>query len=120
MSLYEKMVNEAVGGTRAVLNVNREKRGGQFHVKDAKPYVDAVNQMKAGDGQSKEVIALHVDSVNAHFDIMTGLTDFVRPRTIRSSSTTRRRRSSRSSTRRTRPSRTRCGSSSTRSTPTGR
>jgi hypothetical protein len=79
MSLYEKMVNEAVGATRAVLGVNREKRGQKFHVKDAQPYVDAVNQMKAGDGQSEEVIRLHVDSVNAHFDIMSGLTDYVRP-----------------------------------------
>ncbi len=79
MSLYEKVVDEAVGATRAVFGVNKEKRGGKFHVKDAKPYVDAVNKMKAGEGQSKEVIALHVDSVNAHFDIMTGLTDYVRP-----------------------------------------
>ena len=79
MSLYEKMVNEAVGATKAVFGVNKANRGGTFKVTDAKPYVDAVNQMKATDGQSKEVIALHVDSVNAHFDIMTGLTDTVRP-----------------------------------------
>lgn len=79
MSLYQKVVDEAVGATRAVFGVNKEKRGGKFHVSDAKPYVDAVNKMTAGEGQSKEVIALHVDSVNAHFDIMTGLTDYVRP-----------------------------------------
>lgn len=79
MSLYKKMVDEAVGATWAVFGVNKEKRGGTFKVKDAKPYVDAVNKMKAADGQSKEVIALHVDSVNAHFDTMTGLTETVRP-----------------------------------------
>jgi len=79
MSLYEKMINEAVGATRAVFDVNKAKRGGTFKVTDAKPCVDAVNKMKAADGQSKEVIALHVDSVNAHFDILSGLTDTVRP-----------------------------------------
>jgi len=79
MSLYQKVVDEAVGATRAVFGVNKEKRGGTFHVSDAKPYVDAVNKMKPGDGQSPEVIALHVDSVNAHFDVLTGLTDYVRP-----------------------------------------
>ncbi|MBN2205239.1 MAG: DUF2193 family protein, partial [Thermoleophilia bacterium] len=79
MSLYEKVVEEAVGATRAVFGVNKEKRGGKYHVKDAQPYVDAVNKMAPGDGQTKEVIDLHVESVNAHFDIMTGLTDYVRP-----------------------------------------
>jgi len=79
MALYEKMVNEAVGATRAVLGVNREKRGGLFKISDAKPYVDAVNEMRPEEGQSKEVIALHVDSVNAHYDILSGLTDTIRP-----------------------------------------
>ena len=79
MSLYEKMINEAVGATKAVVGVNKANRGGTFKVTDAKPYVDAVNKMKAAQGQSKEVIALHVDSVNAHFDIMSGLTKTVRP-----------------------------------------
>ena len=79
MSLYEKKINEAVGATKAVFGVNKANRGGTFKVTDAKPYVDAVNKMKAADGQSKEVIALHVDSVNAHYDIMSGLTKTVRP-----------------------------------------
>lgn len=79
MSVYEKMVNEAVGATKAVFGVNKEKRGGTFKVTDAKPYVDAVNKMTAGEGQSQEVIDLHVKSVNAHYDVMTSLTDTVRP-----------------------------------------
>jgi hypothetical protein len=79
MSLYEKMIDEAVGATKAVFGVNKANRGGTFKVTDAKPYVDAVNKMTAAEGQSKEVIALHVDSVNAHYDIMTGLTETVRP-----------------------------------------
>ena len=79
MSLYEKMINEAVGATKAVFGVNKANRGGTFKVTDAKPYVDAVNQMTAAEGQSKEVIALHVDSVNAHYDIMSGLCETVRP-----------------------------------------
>jgi hypothetical protein len=78
-TIYEKMVNEAIGATKSVMNVIKEKRGKAFKVKDAKPYVDAVNKMKPGEGQSKEVIDLHVKSVNAHFEILTGLTDTVRP-----------------------------------------
>ena len=79
MSLYEKMINEAVGATKAVFGVNKANRGGTFKVTDAKPYVDAVNQMTAYEGQSQEVIDLHVKSVNAHYDVMTSLTDTVRP-----------------------------------------
>ncbi len=79
MSLYEKMINEAVGATKAVFGVNKANRGGTFKVTDAKPYVDAVNKMTVYEGQSKEVIDLHVKSVNAHFDVMTSLTDTVRP-----------------------------------------
>jgi len=79
MSLYEKMINEAVGATKAVFGVNKANRGGTFKVTDAKPYVDAVNKMTAYEGQSQEVIDLHVKSVNAHFDVRTSLTDTVRP-----------------------------------------
>ena len=79
MSFHDKMVNEGVGTSLAVLDVIRQKRGGAFRVSDAQPYVDAVNEMTAADGQSREVFALHVDSVNAHYDILSSLTDTVRP-----------------------------------------
>jgi len=59
--------------------VIKEKRGGTFKLTDCKPYVDAVNGMKPADGQSKEVFDLHVQSVNAHYDILTSLTDYIRP-----------------------------------------
>jgi hypothetical protein len=77
--VYEKMVNEAVGAAKADLGVIREKRGGAFKISDCKPYVDAVNTMRPGAGQSKEVFDLHVQSVNAHYDILKGLTDTIRP-----------------------------------------
>ena len=38
MAIYEKMINEAVGATKAVMGVIKEKRGGTFKVTDAKPY----------------------------------------------------------------------------------
>lgn len=69
-ALYKKMIDEAVGAAEADLGVIREKRGGPFKFTDAKPYVDAVNKMKPADGQSKEVIDLHVESVNTHYDIL--------------------------------------------------
>lgn len=78
-ALFEKMINEAVGATLAVFNVIKQKRGGTFRLPDAKPYVDAVNQMKPYGNQSKEVIDLHVQSVNAHYEILIGLTDYIRP-----------------------------------------
>jgi hypothetical protein len=73
------MVDEAIGAAKSVLGVIKEKRGGAFKIADAKPYVDAVNAMKPADGQSKEVFDLHVESVNAHYDILKGLTDTIRP-----------------------------------------
>ena len=79
MALYEKMINEAVGATLSVFGVIKEKRGGAFKFTDCKPYVDAVNKMKPDEGQSKEVFDLHVKSVNAHYEILTGLTDTIRP-----------------------------------------
>jgi len=79
MAIYKKMIDEAVNATLAVFNVNKEKRGGTFKIADGKPYVDAVNQMAPAEGQSKEVIDLHVQSVNAHFNTLLGLTDTIRP-----------------------------------------
>jgi hypothetical protein len=77
--LYEKMINEGVGAAYSVLNVIKEKRGGPFKIADCKPYVDAVNAMEPIEGQSKEIFDLHVESVNAHYDILMGLTDTIRP-----------------------------------------
>lgn len=77
--IYEKMINEAVNAAKAVFGVIKVKRGGPFKFTDSKPYVDAVNGMKPGTGQSKEVFDLHVQSVNAHYDILTSITDTIRP-----------------------------------------
>ena len=79
MTLYKKIIDEAMGAQRADLSVLQKKRGQKFEVKDGRPYVDAVNKMKAGEGQSQAVIDLHVGSVNAHYDTLTSLTDYVRP-----------------------------------------
>jgi hypothetical protein len=76
---YQKMVDEAVGATKSVFNVIKQKRGGTFTFDHCKPYVDAVNKMKPAEGQSKEVFDLHVKSVNAHYEILTGLTKTIRP-----------------------------------------
>jgi hypothetical protein len=64
------MINESAAAADADLGVIGKKRGGPFVFKDAKPYVDAVNGMKPGAGQSKEVFDLHVQSVNAHYEIL--------------------------------------------------
>jgi len=78
-AIYAKMIDEALAAQKADLSVIKAKRGGEFTIADAKPYLDAVNGMKAIEGQSPEVIRLHVDSVNAHFDIFNKLTKTVIP-----------------------------------------
>ena len=69
-ALYEKMIAEASAAADADLGVIAKKRGGPFVFTDAQPYVDAVNGMKPAEGQSKEVFDLHIQSVNAHYDIL--------------------------------------------------
>ncbi len=71
--LYAKMISESAAAADADLGVIRQKRGGPFKFTDAKPYVEAVNGMKPLDGQCKEVFDLHVQSVNAHYDILTDI-----------------------------------------------
>lgn len=73
-AIYKKMIDEAVAAAEADLRVIGEKRGGPFVLPDALPYVEAVNGMKPGPGQSKEVFDLHVQSVNAHYDILNAIT----------------------------------------------
>ncbi|HEX9118266.1 MAG TPA: DUF2193 domain-containing protein [Anaerolineae bacterium] len=68
--LYKKMIAEASAAADADLGVIGKKRGGPFLFSDAQPYVDAVNGMKPAEGQSPEVFDLHVQSVNAHYDIL--------------------------------------------------
>ncbi|MGD9912395.1 DUF2193 family protein, partial [Methanothrix sp.] len=77
--LYKKMVDEAMMAQRADVETVKRKRGQDFVVSDTKAYVDVVNKMKVADGQSKAVIKLHVDSVNAHYDILSSLTKTIRP-----------------------------------------
>ncbi|HYG58147.1 MAG TPA: DUF2193 family protein [Symbiobacteriaceae bacterium] len=77
--VFENMVNQGLAAIKAdVINI-KQRRGTQFKVTDAKPYVDAVNAMKPTEEQCKEVFDLHIESVNAHYKILTGLTDTVRP-----------------------------------------
>ncbi len=68
--LFQKMIAEASAAADADLQVIGEKRGGPFVFTAAKPYVDAVNGMKPAEGQSKEVFDLHIQSVNAHYEIL--------------------------------------------------
>jgi hypothetical protein len=77
--LFSKMVDEAVNAQNADVSAIRAHRGGKFEIVHAKPYVDAVNKMKPVGSQSKEVFALHVNSVNAHYDILKRMAKTVRP-----------------------------------------
>ncbi len=77
--LYKKMVNEALAAQRADVDTVKKYRGHEFKMEHTKAYVDVANEMKAVDGQSEAVINLHVDSINTHYNTLTGLTDFVRP-----------------------------------------
>lgn len=69
-AILAKMIAESAAAADADLGVIGKKRGGPFKFTDAKPYVDAVNGMKPGAGQSQEIFDLHVQSVNAHYNIL--------------------------------------------------
>lgn len=77
--VYKAMVDQAMAALRADVTNIKARAGTEFKITDAQPYVDAVNGMKAVEGELPEVIALHVDSVNAHYEILQGLCDTVRP-----------------------------------------
>ncbi len=77
--IFEKMVEEAMTAQWADVKTVKEKRGKEFVIDDVKAYVDAANKMKAIGDQSKAVFRLHVDSVNAHFEILKSLTKTIRP-----------------------------------------
>lgn len=77
--IYKKMVEEALAAQYADVHVLKEKRGTPFSLSDAKPYVDAVEKMTVADGQSAAVINLHKNSVKTHFEVLSGLTGYVRP-----------------------------------------
>ncbi|MCC3144097.1 DUF2193 domain-containing protein [Halanaerobium sp. Z-7514] len=78
--IAKKMIDEAVAAQMADVGVFKAKRGQKFKITDAKPYVDAVKNMKAVEGQCKEVIDLHVESVKAHYEILKDLTDTIAPK----------------------------------------
>lgn len=77
--IFENMVRQAMAAVKADVGNIKQKRGTQFKVRDAQPYVDAVNAMQPTEEQCKEVFDLHIQSVNAHYDILCKLTDTVRP-----------------------------------------
>lgn len=77
--LYEKMVNEAIMAQKADVGTVSKYRGQNFKMEHTKAYVDVANKMEAVEGQSEAVINLHVDSINTHYNTLTGLTDTVRP-----------------------------------------
>lgn len=79
MSVYNKMIKEAIAAQKADVDVIVKKRGTDFKLAHVKPYVDVANKMKAEGDQSQPVFDLHIDSVNAHFKILSSLTDTVRP-----------------------------------------
>ncbi|BDG60454.1 DUF2193 domain-containing protein [Caldinitratiruptor microaerophilus] len=77
--LFENMVRQAMAAVWADVKNIKQRRGTQFKITDAQPYVDAVNQMVPTEEQSKEVFDLHIQSVNAHYEILKSLTETVRP-----------------------------------------
>ncbi len=74
-----KPSNEALMAQHADVETVKRKRGQSFTVEDTRAYLDVVNKMVAIDNQSKSVFKLHVDSVNAHFNILSSLTKTIRP-----------------------------------------
>lgn len=77
--IYQKMIDEALAAQKADVSVIKEKRGGNFKIQDAKPYMDAASNMKPIGEQAQSVFDLHTNSVKTHFKMLNQLTDTVRP-----------------------------------------
>ncbi len=77
--VFEKMIEDALGVQWADVRTIKAKRGGPFVIEDALPYVEAVGKMEAVGEEEPTVIALHKESVAAHYEILKGLTKTVRP-----------------------------------------
>ena len=77
--LYEKMIDESMAAQKADIGVISENRYNDFKVTDAKPYADAVANMKAIGDQAESVINLHKDSVKSHYEVLTSVTETIRP-----------------------------------------
>jgi hypothetical protein len=77
--LHKKMIKEAMAAQHADVEAVKKKRGGNFVIDDAQPYLDAVQKMKPAADQSPSVFQLHTESVKAHFEILKGLTKTIRP-----------------------------------------
>ena len=73
--LYEKMIDESMAAQKADVSVISENRYNDFKIVDAKPYADAVSNMKALDNQAESVINLHKESVKNHFEILSSIAD---------------------------------------------
>jgi len=78
-ALYKKMIKEAMAAQHADVETIKKKRGQDFHLEDAQPYLKAVQEMKPIENQSGSVFRLHTESVRAHFEILKGLTKTIRP-----------------------------------------
>lgn len=77
--LYRKMISEAMMAQHADVETVKKNRGQKFAIEDTKAYLDVVNKMTVAENQSKAVIGLHVDSVNAHYTILKSLAKTIRP-----------------------------------------
>jgi hypothetical protein len=77
--VFENMVNSCLAAQKADITNIKARRGTQFKITDAIPYVEAVNAMKPVEEQCPEVFDLHIQSVNVHYEILKSLTQTVRP-----------------------------------------
>ena len=77
--LFEKMIDESMAAQRADIDTIKKKRGTDFKIKDAEPYVKVASKMEAMDNQAQSVFDLHINSVKTHFDTLCSLTDTVIP-----------------------------------------
>ncbi len=73
------MIDESMAAQRADIDTIKKKRGTDFKIKDAEPYVKVASKMEAIDNQAQSVFDLHVNSVKTHFDTLCSLTDTVIP-----------------------------------------
>lgn len=77
--LAEKIAGEIINIQKAWVGTVKKKRGGRFNIKDWQPMLHAKERLVPSGNQSKDVFNLYSVSAKAAYDILSMLTDYVRP-----------------------------------------
>lgn len=77
--LAEKIADEILSLQKTWVRTVKKKRGKRFRINDWRPMLQTKNRIAPHEEQSKEVLNLYKISANAGYDVLSSLTENVRP-----------------------------------------